>query len=75
MIKQVTIQEIDNIGAFIRSRREELGLTLKQASTKAGLTESALSRYENGKRVPHYDSLIRIMNALDVQLMLEVKTF
>ena len=72
MIKQMTTTEIDNIGIFIRARRKEMGLTLKQAASKAGLTESALSKYETGARVPHYDSLTRIMKALDVNLILEV---
>lgn len=70
MIKQMTVKEIDNIGAYIRVVRKSKGLTLKQAATKAGLTESALSKYENGTRVPHYDSLMKILNALEIDLML-----
>lgn len=40
------------------------GLTQKDLSAKAGVTESAMSYYVNGSRVPRSDVLARIAKAL-----------
>lgn len=36
------------INALIRSRRQELGLTLKQVADAAGVSEATVSRWESG---------------------------
>lgn len=38
--------ENQTLGARIHSRREELGMTLQQVADLAGVTKSAMSRYE-----------------------------
>ena len=46
--------------------RKDRGLTLKQVAERSKLSEAAICLYENGKRKPMLDSLIRLANALDV---------
>lgn len=43
-----------------------LGLSQKDLSVKAGLTECAVSKYISGERIPNAGSLIRIAHATGV---------
>lgn len=54
------------IGHRIRSRRQELGLTLRELAGKVGRTASFLSQIERGQSSPSIESLQRISDALDV---------
>lgn len=64
-----------NAGEIIRELRAEKGLTLRQLATRSGTSKSGLSRWENGDRVPKLDAYIRILKALDAELVVtrEVK--
>lgn len=48
--------------------RKGKGLTLKQVAERSNLSEAAICLYENGKRKPMLDSLIKLANALDVSV-------
>lgn len=50
----------------ISKSRKELGLNQKQLAKKANITESNLSRYENGIREPKSAVLKRLADALEV---------
>ena len=47
MLKWVKI--MDNIGNFIKSKRKEKGLTLKQVAKTVGVSEMTVSRWERGE--------------------------
>ncbi|MBQ9412066.1 MAG: helix-turn-helix transcriptional regulator [Oscillospiraceae bacterium] len=49
----------------IRQKRKEKKLTLRQLAKMVGCSESAISQYENGKRCPDYEMLLKIAEALD----------
>jgi len=53
------------VGARIRSRRKECGLTLKMLSVKCGISVSFLSDIEHGRRNPSLDKLRAIAEGLD----------
>jgi len=53
------------VGARIRSRRKECGLTLKMLSAKCGISVSFLSDIEHGRRNPSLDKLRTIAEGLD----------
>ena len=53
-----------NIGKNIRKTREDRGLTQKELSELTGISVIMLSQYENGKRKPKHDNLIKIASAL-----------
>lgn len=44
----------------------EHGMLQKELAVKAGLTETSISRYASGKRMPNVRSLMRIAKALGV---------
>ena len=52
------------VGARIRSRRKECGLTLKMLSAKCGISVSFLSDIEHGRRNPSLDKLRTIAEGL-----------
>ena len=41
-------------------------MTMKELAEKIGVSESAISQYENGKRQPGYDTLIELTKIFDV---------
>ena len=49
---------------LIREYRTRLGLTMKELGDKVGVTESAISLYELGKRKPDYEMLLKLSEAL-----------
>ena len=56
------------VGRLIKSYREKANLTQKELGEKLGVTESYISQYERGKRVPKPDTLTRIAEALGVSI-------
>ena len=53
------------VGAEIKKRREQLGMTQDQLAEKAGLPQSHVSRLERGKHVPTHVTMERLAAALD----------
>lgn len=56
------------IGENIRNLRKQAGITLDALAEKVGLTKSALSKIETGKTSTPIATLLRIANALTVDL-------
>lgn len=54
---------IDDIGPRLRRLRNDRGLTLESLSAETGISVSALSRLESGKRRPTLDLLIPLARA------------
>ena len=54
----------------IRELRNEKGLTLRQLAERANVSDSAVSRWENGERVPNVDAYIRIIEALGAEVVI-----
>lgn len=54
------------IGKRIRKAREGLGLTQEQFAEKAGFTANYISTLERGKSFPRCESLIILLNSLEV---------
>jgi transcriptional regulator with XRE-family HTH domain len=52
------------IGARIRKRRKELGLSQEQLSEKVGVSYQQIQRYENGGSMLNVENVQRIANAL-----------
>lgn len=58
----------DNLGESLRRIRKERGLTLIEAGEKSGMPMSTISKIENNKMSLSYDKLLRICNALEVDI-------
>ncbi|MBN1910207.1 MAG: cupin domain-containing protein [Pirellulales bacterium] len=56
------------IGANIRRRREEAGISLTELAGRAALTKGALSKIETGKGSPAISTVLRIAEALECPL-------
>lgn len=68
-VKQVGEKErLLAIGAAIRSRRRELGMSLRELSKRAGLSIGFLSLVERGRSSLALTSLAQIAKALDMEL-------
>ena len=57
----------------VAGRRHELGLSQSELAELVGTTQSAIARLESGGRPPRIDTLLRIANALDCELVVELK--
>lgn len=57
-----------NLGEKIKYYRNQLNLSQEQLAQKSELSRNAIYNYENDKRVPTMDILIKISNALDVDI-------
>lgn len=55
------------LGPVFRSRREALGLSMNELSTRAGLTVSFIGYLETGQRRPSVDSLCRLAFAFNCE--------
>lgn len=52
----------------LKAARVNKGLTQREASDLAGITKETLRSYENGRRIPRADVLIRLLNIYNVSL-------
>lgn len=52
----------------IRQLRKEKGISMKELGAFLGVTESAVSFYESGKRQPDYNTLMKIADYFDVSV-------
>jgi ribosome-binding protein aMBF1 (putative translation factor) len=64
---------VHSIGELLRTRREELGLSRRELAERAGTSHSAIARVETGHRRITVDTLQRIANALNVQLIIRLR--
>ena len=54
-------------------RRLALGLSQSDLARLVGTTQSAIARLERGGRPPRIDTLLRIANALDCELVVRLR--
>lgn len=57
------------IGAVLQAARRRAGLTLRELAELADTSHSTLVAYEQGRRVPRADTLIRVLDAAGVALV------
>lgn len=63
----------EEIAAFIRNQRIEMGLTQAELAQASGLQPLAIKRYEYGENVPGCEALINILTALKSELKITSK--
>ena len=61
------------IAGHVADRRRALGLSQAQLAELTGTTQSAIARLESGGRPPRIDTLLRIADALDCELSVELR--
>jgi predicted transcriptional regulator len=61
-----------NIAEKVSSRRLEMNLSQRELAELCGTTQSAIARLERGGRPPRIDTLLRIAEALDCDLLVDL---
>ena len=56
--------------AMIREARRRAGLTQRELARRASTSQSAIARYEQGKAIPSFPALARIVRASGFELRL-----
>lgn len=57
----------------VADRRSVLGLSQQELAELCGTTQSAIARLESGGRPPRIDTLLKIADALDCELSVELR--
>lgn len=57
------------IGSNIRMVRETTGISQTELANRVGTNKSAISRYENGTQIPSLNTLMRVADAMSVDLV------
>lgn len=57
----------------VADRRKQLGLSQADLADLTGTTQSAIARLEAGGRPPRIDTLLRIAEALDCELVVDLR--
>lgn len=52
----------------MRRLRRAKGITMKELGEKVGCAESTISQYENGKRAPDFETLLKISEELETSV-------
>jgi transcriptional regulator with XRE-family HTH domain len=62
-----------SIAGQVAEQRRARRLSQKELAELVGTTQSAIARLESGGRPPRIDTLLRIANALDCELAVELR--
>ncbi len=57
----------------VTRQRQAHGLSQHELAQLVGTTQSAIARLESGGRPPRIDTLLRVANALDCELVVELR--
>jgi predicted transcriptional regulator len=61
-----------NIADKVATRRVEMNLSQRELAELCGTTQSAIARLERGGRPPRIDTLLRIAEALECELIVDL---
>ena len=63
-----------SIGENIKKIRKEKGITQKELGKMLGVSQSAIGQFENDKSNPKIETIVKIANALDVNVSCLINT-
>jgi transcriptional regulator with XRE-family HTH domain len=61
------------IASQVAEQRQARGLSQRELAELVGTTQSAIARLESGGRPPRIDTLLRLSNALDCELVVQLR--
>lgn len=67
--QQLSANTTESLGDRIRSKRQERDLTQMELAAKCGMADSAIRKYELGRVIPKIETVQRIADALDANLL------
>ena len=62
------------VAEHVAGQRKARGLSQAELAELTGTTQSAIARLEGGGRPPRIDTLLRIAEALDCELIVDLRT-
>ena len=62
------------IGTAIQRVRKQRGWTQSQLAERAGLRQETISIIENGEKAPRIPSILRVLAALDLELIIQSRS-
>ena len=62
------IEEVSSIVSSIIRRRQELGMSQRTLAERCGIPQSSIARIETLKTTPKLDTLVKLMQALNLKL-------
>jgi len=62
------IEEVSSIVSSIIRRRQELGMSQRALAERCGIPQSSIARIEALKTTPKLDTLVKLMQALNLKL-------
>ena len=65
------MNEVEQIGQFIRIKRKEKGMTQVELAKQSLTTQKSISRIETGKDNTSFFTILTILKALDLQLLID----
>ena len=68
MFRELRTLTDTTIGETLKELRQFRGLTIRELSARTKLSESVISKYERGKRVPTLSSFVALIRALDAEI-------
>ena len=66
-------QRFADVGRMVAQTRQARGMSQQELAVLCGTTQSAIARLERGGRPPKLDTLLRIADALDAELLLDMR--
>ena len=66
------IEAAADIVSFLIKRRQELGLSQRALAERCGIPQSSVARIESCRVAPKLDTLIKLMQALQLKLQVAV---
>jgi predicted transcriptional regulator len=64
-----------NIAGKVAARRVAMNMSQRELAELCGTTQSAIARLERGGGPPRIDTLLRIAEALDCELVVDLKPY
>ena len=62
------IEEVSTIVSSMIRRRQELGISQRALAKRCGIPQSSVARIETLQTTPKLDTLVKLMQALDLKL-------
>lgn len=65
------INNAKDLGDFVKRQRQKMFMTQLDLSEQAGITQATLCRLERGQKSVHLDTMVKLLNSLGGQLVIE----
>jgi DNA-binding XRE family transcriptional regulator len=69
----MVLRSTDELPSLVHARRRELGITQEALADLAGVHRTYISLFERGRRVGPFDTVLRILHTLGVDLEVRIR--